>query len=316
MNDKIVLERNPHYWNDKETVIDKVTFLPITSDTTRLHRYKAGEIDITTVPLEHFKKLQRDIPEQVKVAPELGTYYYSFNNNKPPLNDVRVRKALSYAINRTAITEYILGMGQKPAYAFTPESINGFTPPETDFSRMTQKQRDAEALKLMKEAGYGPNNPVEVTVIYNTSESHKKIAIAVAQMWKPLGVKVKLNNLEWKTFIDIKRNKNYEVARGGWMGDYNEASTMLDRHTTGHGQNDARFNNKAYNELMAKSRKVQSEEERAELYTQAELILAEEMPVAPIYQYVNSNLVKPHVGGYPINNVEGTIYTRDLYITE
>ena len=317
VNGKIVLKRNRQYWNDKETIINQVTFLPVASDSAKLHRYKTGELDMTdTVPLEHYKNLMKTIPEQVKTSPELGTYYYSFNTTRPPLNDVRVRKALSYAINRSAITDYILGQGQKPAYAFTPESINGFTPPATSFSKLTQKERNQKADKLIREAGYGPDKPLEVTIIYNTSEAHKKLAIAIAQMWKPLGVTVKLENQEWKTFLDMKRNNRFEIARGGWMGDYNEASTMLDLHTTGHGQNDARFSNEQYDELMKKARRADTEKERNALYTRAEQILAEDMPVAPIYQYVNSRLVKPYVGGYPINNVEGTIYTKDLYIKE
>lgn len=316
VNGKIVLKRNQHYWNNDETIINKVTFLPITSDSSRLHRYKAGEVDITyTIPLEHFSKLQKDIPEQIITVPELGTYYYSFNTRQPPLDDVRVRKALSYAINREAITNFILGQGQKPAYAFTPESINGFTPPATHFSRMTQAERNKKAVKLIQEAGYGPDKPLTVTLIYNTSEAHKKLALAVAQMWKPLGITVKLENQEWKTFLDIKRKHRFEVARGGWMGDYNEASTMLDLHTTHHGQNDSGFSSKQYDELMARSRLARTEDERNHLYARAEKILAEEMPVAPVYQYVDSRLIKPYVGGYPMNNVEGTTYTREMYIT-
>ena len=315
VNGKIVLKRNPYYWNDQETIINKVTFVPITSDSARLHRFKTGEVHLTaTVPLEHFKSLQKEMPEQVITVPELGTYYYSFNTKRPPLDDARVRKALSYAINREAITKYILGQGQKPAYAFTPDSTNGFTPPTFQYSQMTQAERDKKATELIRAAGYGPDKPLTVTLIYNTSEAHKKLALAIAQMWKPLGITVKLENQEWKTFLDIKRKNQFEVARGGWMGDYNEASTMLDLHTTHHGQNDARFSNKQYDELMAKSRLVKSEEERSHLYAKAEKILAEEMPVAPIYQYVNSRLIKPYVGGYPANNVEDTIYTRDMYI--
>ncbi|AMO54318.1 peptide ABC transporter substrate-binding protein [Endozoicomonas montiporae] len=315
VNGKIVLKRNPKYWNDKETVINQVTYLPITTDSAKLHRYKTGELDMTgTVPLEHYKRLVQKIPDEVVTSPELGTYYYSFNTTKPPMNDVRVRKALSYAINRSAITDYILGQGQKPAYTFTPESVSGFTPPETDYSKLSQKERNQKAAKLIREAGYGPDKPLEVTIVYNTSEGHKKLAIAIAQMWKPLGVKVRLENQEWKTFLDLKRNNRFEIARGGWMGDYNEASSMLDLHTTRHGQNDSRFSNKQYDVLMAKSRTAATDKERNSLYSEAEQILAEEMPVAPIYQYVSSRLIKPYVGGYPVNNVQATVYTKDMYI--
>ena len=123
-----------------------------------------------------------------------------------------------------------------------------------------------------------------------------------------------IRNNPWKTFLDSKDAGDFQVTRAGWIGDYNEASTMLDLKTTTHGQNDGKFSNAEYDRLMAESRSVTDEAKRTELYRQAEAILADEMPLAPIYQYVTSRLVKPHVGGYPMNNVEDNIYTRDLYI--
>ena len=317
VNERIVLQRNPHYWNNKNTVINKVSFLPITSQTSELNRYKAGELDMTNeIPLEHYRSLKKTIPEEIMTTPKLGTYYYDFNTTKPPFDDSRVRKALSFAINRDAITQYVIGQGQIPAYTFTPTTVSGFVPPIVAYSKMNQKERNAEAKKLLTEAGYNQSNPLEVTLLYNTSESHKKVAIAIAQMWKSIGVKTTLENMEWKTFLDTKNSGDFQVARAGWSGDYNEASTMLDLKTSTHGQNSGKFNSKEYDELMAKSRIVTSDEKRAELYQQAEEILARDMPMAPVYQYVTSRLVKPSVGGYPMNNVEDNVYTKDLYITK
>ncbi|WP_330926198.1 peptide ABC transporter substrate-binding protein [Candidatus Sororendozoicomonas aggregata] len=315
VNERIVLERNPNYWNDKETVINQVTYLPITSQTAELNRYKAGEVDMTsTIPLEHYKSLKESIPEEIKTTPYLGTYYYEFNTQKPPFDDARVRKALSYAIDRNAITQYVLGQGQLPAFTMTPSSVSGFTPPDLPYSHLSQSELNAKAKKLLEEAGYSQSNPLKVTLLYNTLDSHKKIAIAISQMWKPLGVQVTLENKEWKTYLDSKDEGDFEVARGGWIGDYNEASSMLDLKTSTHGQNDGKYSSKEFDAIMAKSRTVTSDEERAELYKQAEEILAKDMPLAPIYQYVTSRLVKPEVGGYPMNNVEDNIYTRELYI--
>ncbi|WP_062263658.1 ABC transporter substrate-binding protein [Endozoicomonas arenosclerae] len=315
VNEKIVLERNSNYWNDKATVINKVTYLPIVSTTSELNRYKADELDMTNlIPVEHFKSLKKQIPNEVRVTPYLGTYYYTFNTKRKPFDDVRIRKALSYAINRDAISKYVKGQGEKPAYTFTPETVSGFVPPSTDYSKMSQAERNAEAKRLLTEAGYGPNKPLEFDLLYNTDEAHKKVAIAIAQMWKPLGVKVTLVNQEWKTFLDSRNDGKFDVARAGWIGDYNEASTMLDLNTSTHGQNDSQFVNEMYDKLMSESRVVTSDEERSHLYTEAEKILADEMPVAPIYQYVTSRLVKPYVGGYPMSNVEDNVYTRDLFI--
>lgn len=317
VNESIVLERNAQYWNNDETVINKVTFLPI-SGNTELSRYKAGEVDVTNginpIPLQHFSKLQKEIPAEIKITPRLSTYYYEFNMDEKPFDDVRVRKALSYAINRDAIAKYVMKQGHTPAYTFTPNSVAGFVPPATEYSQMTQKERDQKARELLEDAGFNKNNPLKVSLLYNTDEAHKQIAIAVSQMWKPLGVQVTLENQEWKTFLDTKNQGDYQVARAGWAGDYNEASTFLDLMTSGHGQNDANFASPEYDALMQKSRVVTSDEERSALYKRAEEILADEVPLAPVVQYVTSRLVKTYVGGYPMKNVEDNVYTRDLYI--
>ncbi|WP_422139415.1 peptide ABC transporter substrate-binding protein [Endozoicomonas sp. ALC020] len=317
VNERITLSRNAQYWNNEQTVIDKVTFLPV-SGNIELTRYKAGEIDftngITPIPVQHFASLQKSIPDEIKITPRLSTYYYEFNEKVKPFDDARVRKALSYAINRNAIAKYVMKQGETPAYTFTPKSVAGFIPPEIDYSKMTQAERDKEAKRLLTEAGFGPDNPLEFDLLYNTDEAHKQIAIAISQMWKPLGVEVTLENQEWKTFLDSKDEGKFQVARAGWAGDYNEASTFLDLKTSTHGQNDGKFNSREYDALMEKSRTVTTDEERAELYRKAEEILAEDMPLAPIVEYTTSRLVKPYVGGYPMSNVEDNVYTRDLYI--
>ncbi|MFI3245284.1 MAG: peptide ABC transporter substrate-binding protein [Ferrimonas sp.] len=322
VNEKIVVKRSPTYWDDAATVINEVTFLPLPGNT-ELARYKAGEVDVTlSIPMEHFKALRKQIPNEISISPYLGVSYFEFNTKVPPFDDVRVRKALSLAVNREAITEYVLGMGQKPSYGFTPDSVAGFVPPVLEYATWTQAERDAEAKRLMDEAGYGigkdsagnPLKPLVFDLLYNTSESHKKIAIVLSQLWKPLGVQVRLENQEWKTFLDTRNEGRFEMARAGWVGDYNEASTMLDILLSTHGQNKGGWSNPQYDALMAQSRLLESDEARAKLYTQAEEIIAQEMPILPLWQSVNAVLIKPYVKGYPTNNVENTIYTKNLYI--
>ncbi|OQX33529.1 MAG: hypothetical protein B0D91_14185 [Oceanospirillales bacterium LUC14_002_19_P2] len=152
-------------------------------------------------------------------------------------------------------------------------------------------------------------------MLYNTSDAHKKVAIAIAQMWKKaLGVKVTLENQEWKTFLDTRREGRFDVSRAGWIGDYNEASTMLSLLMTENGNNYARWSNTEYDNLLNKAMTVADESQRAELYQLAEQLIAEEMPVAPVYQYVTGRLVKSYVGGYPMNNPEDNVLAKDLYI--
>ena len=315
VNEKIVLERNHNYWDDKNTTINKVTYLPIQSQNADMNRYLAGEVDMTyETPIEQFKRLQKERPEEVRVTGYVGTYYYEFNCKRKPFDDVRVRKALAYAIDRDVIADSVMGQGQKPGYGLVPDFVDGFVPQVPAYAKLTQAQRNEEAKKLLKEAGFDEQHPLKFELLYNTSENHKKVAVAVAAMWKKtLGVDVALVNQEWKTYLETKSGGNFDIARAGWIADYNEASSMLDLKQTTHGNNDGKYSNPKYDALMAKSREVANAEERNKLYADAEAILAEDMPLANIYQYVTARLVKPYVGGYP-NNPLDNLYTKDMYI--
>ena len=229
------------------------------------------------------------------------------------LKDVRVRQALSYAIDRSIITENILQAGQIPAFTFTPGATAGFTVPKVAFGEMTQAERDAKAVELLAAAGYGKDNPLKVEVLYNTSEGHKKIAIAITQMWKQkLGVEATLANMEWKTFLQNKSEGNFDVARAGWCGDYNEASTFLDLLTTDSGYNDSKYSNPEVDRLMAEAKTM---DDPSANYTKVEEIIAEDMPVIPVYHYASVLMLKPNVKGWPFQNVEGKWYSRELYKT-
>ncbi|MBC3615904.1 MULTISPECIES: ABC transporter substrate-binding protein [Vibrio] len=316
VNERLELKRNPNYWDDAKTVINKVTFLPIENQVAEMNRFLSGEIHITNeVPIEHFRRLQRDHADSVSVVGSLCTYYYGFNNQKPPLDDVRVRKALSFAIDRDVIANAIMGQGEKPAYFLTPEITAGFQPEMPAYGKMTQQQRLAEAKKLLEEAGYNRSNPLRFNLLYNTSENHRKVATAIQSMWRSgLGVNVTLENQEWKTYLDSRREGNFDVTRAGWCGDYNEASSFLTLMKSSNSSNDPRYHNEEYDALMAKAMATTSEKERQAIYAQAEKLLARDMPIAPIYQYVKSRLLSPQVGGFPSNNAEEKIYTKDLYL--
>jgi len=316
VNERLVLKRNEKYWDNEHTVINKVTFLPIENQVAEMNRFLAGEINFTyELPIEHFRRLKKEHPEFVSVVGNLCSYYYSFNTKKKPFDDVRVRKAISYAIDRNIISDAVMGQGEKPAYFLTPEITSGFHPVMPEYGKLTQKERNEEAARLLKEAGYDKDHPLKFTLLYNTSENHKKVAVAIGSMWKKtLGVDVTLENQEWKTYLSSKDQGNFEVARAGWCGDYNEASSfltlMMSNNTTG-GQH---WGNKEYDAILDKAMTTTSEEERQKLYADAEALMAKDMPIAPIYQYVKARLLSPKVGGFPVNNAEEKIYDKDLYI--
>lgn len=316
VNERLVLRRNEQYWDNDKTILNKVTFLPIENQVSEMNRFLAGEIDFTNeLPLEHYKRLKKEHPESVSVVGNLCTYYYLFNTKKAPFDDVRVRKAVSYAIDRNIVANAIMGQGQKPAYFLTPEITAHFNPEMPAYGKMTQKERDAEAARLLAEAGYGKDNPLKFSLLYNTSENHKKVAVALGSMWKKaLGVNVTLENQEWKTYLSTKDSGNFEVARAGWCGDYNEASSFLTLMKSGNTTGGIHYDSKAYDKLMEKAITSKSEAERSALYAEAEKLMAKDMPIAPIYQYVKSRLLSPKVGGFPANNPEEKIYSKDLYI--
>ncbi|MGF1757365.1 ABC transporter substrate-binding protein [Photobacterium sagamiensis] len=316
VNERIVLKNNPQYWDNEKTVIKQVTFLPIENQVAEMNRFLAGEIDITNeLPNEHFRRLQKEYAEDVSIQGNLCSYYYGFNNAKAPFDDVRVRKALSYAIDRDIITKALLGQGQKSGYFLTPEITANFNPVMPDYGKLSQKERNAKAKELLAEAGFDSSNPLEFTLLYNTSENHKKIAVAIASMWKKnLGAKANLENQEWKTYLDNRRQGNFDVTRAGWCGDYNEASSFLSLMQSNNSSNDPKYHSKAYDSVMEKALNSTSETEREQLYVEAEKLLAKDMPIAPIYQYVKARLVNPKVGGFPADNAQDKLFTKDMYI--
>ncbi len=316
VNEKLELVRNPDYWDNAHTILTKVTFVPISSESAATKRYRAGDIDITeSFPKELYDMLKKQLPGQVYTPPQLGTYYYAFNTRKGPTADVRVRQALSWSIDRRIIAEKVNGSGEKPAWFFTPEVTTGasFTPGL--MQRYSQTELNQQARAQLIAAGYGPANLLQLTLLYNASENNQKIAIAIASMWKKnLGVTVKLRNQEWKTYLDSRNSGNFDVIRASWVGDYNEPSSFLSLLTSSHSGNIARFNSRDYDAVIKQASSETNADARSNDYNRAEQIIAEQAPIAPIYQFTNARLIKPYIKGYPINNPEDVAYSRTMYV--
>ncbi|MEJ6397522.1 peptide ABC transporter substrate-binding protein [Yoonia sp. 208BN28-4] len=312
--ERLVRVRNENYWDNENTIIEEVTALVITDENTALTRYLAGELDKTQVPAGQFPRLSAEYPEQAVSVPEACSYYYTINmteTGNPALQDQNVRQALSMAIDRDVIAEAVLAGGQKPAYTFTHWSTAGFETPDIGYANMTQEERNAQAVELMAAAGYGADNPLSIDLIYNTSESHKSVAIAISQMWKQtLGVETELGNQEWQTFLETRGNQDYEIARAGWCADYNEASTFLDLMQSDSGYNDAKYMNERVDELLAEAK---TSDNPQAAYTEVEQIIAEEMPIIPIYHYAAVDMIAEDLEGWPYNNFQQNIYSKDLF---
>ena len=316
VNSKIVLERNKNYWNDAATQINQVEILPIQEETTDVNRFKAGEIDVTAnaLPTDMFAQLKTDLGAQVHVDPYLCTYYYEFNTKKAPFNDPKVRRALSLALDRDVITEKVMQQGQTPAYAFTPPATNDYKANHPEWEKWSKEQRIAEAKKLLNEAGYSDAKPLDVTLLYNTSENHKKVAVAATALWKQsLGfVNVTLDNKEWKTILDNRKTGNYQFARAGWCADYNEPSSFLNILKSGNSNNYGKYASADFDAVMAKTLVAgTTNEQRADLYQQAEVQADKDTPVIPIYHYVSPRLIKPYVEGFSKDPLD-KFYFKDI----
>ncbi|TNC74846.1 peptide ABC transporter substrate-binding protein [Rubellimicrobium roseum] len=313
--ERTVVTRNENYWDNANTVLNEVSFLIINDENQGLTRWIAGELDATDVPIGQFPRLKEEYPEEVHAVPNLCTYYYAINvrpDSDPALLDVRVREALNLAIDRDVIVNSILAAGQLPAYTLAHPATAGYEVPEVPIATMTQEERNTRAQELLAEAGFGPEGePLTFEIIYNTDQAHQQLAVAIGQMWKQtLGVETTLANQEWQTFLDTRREGNFQIARAAWCADYNEASTFLDLMTADNESNDPRYENPEYDALMEESRTAADPQP---LYTQAEEMLARDMPILPIYFYAKDFMLDASIKGYAFENAQENWYAKDMY---
>jgi oligopeptide transport system substrate-binding protein len=295
---ELILEKNPQHWDAATVKLQKVIFLPTDDTNTAYKQFLAGDSDwIPTVPPAQIDAA-RNRPD-FYVTPYLGTYYFRFNVTKPPTNDVRVRKALSMAVDRESLTKFVTKAGEVPTSAFVPAGMRGY-------EGVRGLPFDvAAAKKLLAEAGYpeGKGFP-KVELLYNTNELHRVITQAVQQMWKDhLGIQVDLVNVEWKVYLSRQSSLDYQASRAGWIGDYVDPNTFLDMWITGGGNNQTGWSNKRYDDLMAQATcKIVNPRDRMRALQEAEKILvADEVPIMPLYTYVNKGMLSRRVKGWSPN---------------
>jgi oligopeptide transport system substrate-binding protein len=296
--------RNPLYWDDARNEIDEVWFYATEDQTAELQRFRAQELDMTEIiPAAQIGFIRENLAKELVIAPYLASYYYGFNTTRPPFKDnPKLRRALSLAVNRDIITKQVLNLGQISAFGFVPP-IKGYTQQQMPEASWTQAQREAEAKRLYAEAGYGPDNPLRTQIMYNTQEDHRRIAVAIASMWKQvLGVETELLNQEWKVFLDTRnRKQDTQVYRSNWTGDYQDPFSFLELLRSTAGQNDTGYSNPEYDRLVTASQSERDPHARMALLQQAEAVMLADMPILPLYVYVRSRLVQPWVGGYEPN---------------
>jgi oligopeptide transport system substrate-binding protein len=300
---KLVLVKNDNYWDKDAVKLDRIEFSMVEDENTELSMFDNGELDWAGAPLS---MLPTDAIPALKESgkmhtqPIAGTYYFKFNTEKPPFNNVKIRKAFAYAINRQAIIDNVTQTNQQPAMGYVPPSMAVTSNPYF-------KDNDVETAKKLLTEGMkelGISKLPAITLSYNTSEAHKKIAEAIQDQWKKaFGVDVKLENKEWKVFIEDLHQGNYMVGRSGWLGDFNDPINFLEmfKEKDG-GNNDTRWENAKYKELLNQSA-LQKDEERKKTLAEAEKILMDEMPIAPIYFYTDSWVQSDKVKGVIVDGL-------------
>ena len=300
IQDYILLKRNERYWDNSSTTLNKVYYYPLDNPDASLRRYRANELDFTdTTPSEQLPWIKKNLKDELKITPYFGSYYYGFNNSKPPFKDnPELRMALSLAVNRSIITDIVLGAGQIPAFTFVPP-VKEYQGGQPEWAKLTQKEREELAKELYAEAGYSTTNPLSIEIIYNTSENHKRVALAVTSMWKKtLGVETKLRNQEWKVFLETRRLQDEtEVFRGGWIGDYDDPYTFSELLHSENEMNHSGYASEEYDALLKAASLKPAGKERLNDLLQAEQIMLKDMPVIPLYFYVSQHLIKPWVAG-------------------
>lgn len=303
---------NEHYW-DKSTVrLKEIEFFPIQDLMTEERSFRSGVLDITeSLAPRLVETYRKDAPQLLHLEPYLGVYFYRLNTTHAPLNDKRVRQALSLALNRTVVTDSILKSGEEEAYALVP--------PGTGTYIATAKALEdvAKAQALLAEAGFpGGTGFPELSILYNTQEQHKTIAEAIQNLWKTnLGIKVTLVNQDWKVYLSTINNLDYDIARSSWIADYNDPMNFLDLFLTDGGNNRTGWSNAQYDALLSQASHEPDVTARNGLMQQAEGILIEEMPVIPIYYYTFRYLQAERVKGF-CKNPLGYRRWKSFYLTD
>ncbi len=296
----ILLEKNAAYWDAAHVNDQPIKLLPVEETNTAFNMYEKKTIDwLTDVPREYIDELMKR--PDYHSGPFFTVYFYGFNCKKGATQDKRVRRALSLAIDKQEIVKHITMAGEAPALSIVPSGIPGYVPATMAAFNV------AEARKLLAEAGFpeGKGFP-KIEILYNTQESHKKIASAIQEMWRTnLGIETDLRNVEWKIYLDMQSKLQFDVIRRGWVGDYTDPNTFIDMFMKDNGNNNTGWGNATYDKLVTEAARERDPKKRMGILRDAEAILLEEQPIVPLYFYVTKNMWRADVTGL-YDNVRDT----------
>ncbi len=315
--DELTLVKNPSYWDAKRVKLEVVHLYIIGNDQTELNLYENGQLDwaghpFTTLPPDAVPELKKH--ETIHLLPIDATYLYTFNTAVYPFNNIKFRRALSLAINRKEIVENIMQMGQLSSFSLIPPSM-WEEAGDPYFEENTEQAQELFASAL-KELGTTLEELPPLTLSYNTSEGHHKIAQAIQQQWfQAFGLKVNLQNKEWKVFLDDLHHGNFHIARGGLSANIDDPISFLDTFCfPNSGRNSSSWGCPKYTQLIEQAEQTNDQHERLKILKQAEKLMISEMPIAPIYTYMGSFINKPYVKNVYISEL-GDMDIKYAYIS-
>ncbi|HMT42446.1 MAG TPA: peptide ABC transporter substrate-binding protein [Sphingorhabdus sp.] len=302
LSQQLTLEANPE-WHGGTPRTQRVIWKPMENLNSAMRLVLAGGADIgseyTPARYHWLREHHRDIARN---APFLGTYYFAFNTRKPPFDDVRVRQALSMAIDREWIASKMVDAGNLPAWGLLPPGLDGGQSFKPEWATLSQKARTERARKLLGQAGYGRGHPLRFEIRFNSSTEHRRAAVAMATMWRELGVEAKLLNSEASLHFDSLKRADFELARSGWIADLPAPENFLAVHLSNSGpQNYSGYANPDYDRAVELAMAEPDPKRRAGLMREAERILIADMPILPLYFYASRSLVSPKVRGWQDN---------------
>ncbi len=314
-SDHITLVKNPKFYEAAKVKIDKVTFYPIEDDLAALKRYRAGEIDMNARwPLTEHRWMQANIPAETRKFTYFAVTYWTFNMTRKPFNDIRVRKAIAQAIDRSVIEKGIFfGVYGKEATSILPPGLAGVkNDARMVYAGKTMEARRAESKKLLAEAGYGPNNPLKFSYSYIATPDSRRAAIAMQAMMKQIGVTMELSPAEPKVHYDNLKTKSYDAGNAGWVFDYSDAKNILYLfQSTTLQQNYPGYNNKAFDDFMRQSDKEPDAAKRGALLDAAQAQIMKDIAIAPMFFPYERMIVKPYVQNF-VENPRSIFRTRWL----
>lgn len=303
INDKVSLRRNPYFRDAESVELNGVDFLPISNINTEDRAFRSGQLHITeSVSPARIAYTKRNFPQSLRSDPWLGVYYYLINARKPPLDNPLVRKALAISIDRRAIIDGFLKGGQTPAFSFVPPNCGGYNSPD----KAKFKEDVKLARKLLTEAGYPDGKGLgKISITYNTSEQHKPIAEAVANMWREnLGIDAELYNVSWPAYLAARRNGDFQIARSSWVADFAAPESFLDIFTSSSGLNHSGFADKKFDSLCRDAAQSTDQSVRLDKLREAETRLVEQAGLIPLYFYSRVYLISPLVEGWDSNPLD------------